>query len=185
MTPKKTIEMPEGTKKLSPEFERAILYGSLEELIEDAMGGNKISANELLMVAMRFLHPNLADVDIDPSARMPKALRKYLFDALERIVKGESADVALNFKKAGRPDWGFMTKRLGAYLVYQALTESELGVDAAAGEARTFVQDQAHAGLLQGHWRCFQGKDIPEWQTFRNWYYQEKDYLEKLRLQYP
>ena len=185
MTSNKTIKTLKTSRKLSPEFERAVLYGSLEELIENAMGGNKISANEVLMVAMRFLHPNLADVEIDALARMPKVLRKYLFDALEKIVGGESADVALNFKKPGRPDWGFMTKRLGAYLVYQALTESELGVDAAAGEARTFIQDQAHAGLLQGHWRCFQGKDLPEWQTFRNWYYQEKDYLEKLHLQYP
>ncbi|MCX7237134.1 hypothetical protein [Polynucleobacter sp.] len=184
MTSKQLPEAP-AKIRLSPEFERAVLYGSLEELIEDALGGNKISANEVLIVAMRFLHPNLADVEIDSLARMPKALRKYLFDALERIVRGESADVALNFKKPGKPDWGFMAKRLGAYLVYQALTESQCSVETASDEAAEFIQDQAHHGLLQGHWRCFQGKDLPKGAAFRNWYYQEKEYLEKLHLQYP
>lgn len=186
MASKKIARLSEEARKLSPEFERAVLYGSLEELIADASEGNKSSTNEVLFVAMHYLHPNRTDMDIPATDRMPKILRKYLHDALKKIVKGESADVALNLKKKGRPDyWGFMAKRLGGYLVYQALVESELGVDAAAGEARSFIQDQAHAGLLQGHWRCFQGKDLPEWQTFRNWYYHEKDYLEKLHLQYP
>lgn len=171
--------------KLSPEFERALLNPSMEDLIADANKGNKETAQELLTILAYYFNPKREELDTLSSDEIPRGLKEYLHRALIRMIAGKSADTAFNFKKHGRHNHGLLKRRLGAYLVYSALTEGQCKLNAALTEATAYLHEQAYRGLLRGPWRCFEINKLPEEKTLSRWYYEQRNFLEKLRQQYP
>ncbi len=171
--------------KLSPDFERALLNPTLEDLIVDANKGNKESAKQLLTIMAYYLNPKRAELNNPTSHEIPRALKEYLQSAFEKMIADESADAAFNFKKHGRHNHGLLKRRLGAYLVYLATTEGQCKLNSAISQATAYLHEQAHHGLLRGSWQCFEKNKLPEEKTLRNWYYEQREYLERLLQLHP
>jgi hypothetical protein len=145
----------------------------LGKLIERAKQGDKSSSRDLVAIMVHYL---LHEKVQKPT--FPPVLSQYLLKAFSRILADESADVAFNLKKNGRPQTPHQLKLWVSHYVYERVHEDSLTVEKAVAETVDYI-NSIRNGWVKSQLGGIELKD----EGVRKWYYETLEELNSIYQQ--
>ena len=155
----------------------AVATDYLEDVLKRAENGDVMAARDVLYSIAHSLQTLNLNSDSGELLPVPVFICDYLSKAFYRMVAGESADKALNLKRAGRKNKNYYATRWAAYLVYQAVNENGMTVDEAVIKVAELINQKSAVGKLTWPLSNF-GKQILVKESIQDWYYKHKEELE-------
>lgn len=154
---------------------------NLNVMISEALNGDTIAAHNAVVMLAAMLGSTSVNQFTGEKLSEPMSItpiaRAYLFNVLERILRGEKADAAFNLKRNGRRTaWSFYPKHKAADMAYYLYNHEKLSVENSCAVVADTINDLVDRTphQLLGAWGLghFIAKPKISQELVQKWYYE-------------